>query len=177
MGQQVRIAIGHKIPDLLGVDQLDAQIEYNVVRPYTYSHNTGIANYSHYNQGLAHPLGGNFRELLFQLRYQPSANWSIVLRALSMRTGEDVDTLNYGSNILLPNNNRVSDFGNEVGQGVDLRINMIGFDISYQLRQGLFLDLFLQSRRGDSDDNVRDLNDNYFGVGIRWNLAQRWMEF
>ena len=171
------LQLGVKYLNILGIDQLDGQFEYNFVRPYTYSHNTGVANYSHYNQTLAHPLGGNFREYLFQIRYQPTPKWSFVGRVISMQKGEDRDTLNFGSNILLPNNGRVSDFGNEIGQGVATKINIVGLDISYQFRQGLFLDLFYQSRNNDSDDNSRDLSNNYFGVGVRWNLARRWLEF
>ena len=130
------LQMGLKYLDLFGVDQLDAQVEYNIVRPYTYSHNTGIANYSHYNQGLAHPLGGNFREALFQIRYQPTPKWSMVMRAITIQTGEDRDTLNFGSNILLPNNDRVADFGNEIGQGVSMRINLVGVDIFLSMATG-----------------------------------------
>ncbi len=167
---------GIKYVDLLGIDWLDAQIEYNAVRPYTYSHNTGIANYSQYNQPLAHPLGANFKEVLFRLRYQPTPKWSLLLRVLSAETGEDRDTLNYGSNILLPNDERVSDYGNEIGQGVDVSINTIGLDLSYQWKQGFYFDVFYQVRNKKSDLGGDD-QDRYIGAGIRWNLGRRWLEF
>ena len=167
---------GIKYLDLLGVDRLDAQIEYNSVRPYTYSHNTGIANYSQYNQPLAHPLGANFKELLFRLRYQPTPKWSIILRVLSAKTGEDRDTLNFGSNVLLPNDERVSDYGNEIGQGVDVSITTVGLDLSYQWKQGFYFDVFYQARNKKSDLSNKD-QDLYLGIGIRWNLGRRWLEF
>jgi len=171
------LQLGIKYIDLFGVSHLDFQAEYNVARPYTYSHNDGIANYSHYNQALAHPLGANFREAVFRLRYQPSRRWFMTGRAAFMNTGEDEDSQNWGSNILLPNQSRVNDFGNEVAQGVETLITILGLDVSYQLRHGLFLDVFMQSRKKDSSLNLRDFSNTYLGAGIRWNLSRRWLEF
>ena len=47
------------------------QIEYNRVRPYTYSHNTIVLNYGHNNQSMAHLWGANFSEAIL--------NWSLSL--------------------------------------------------------------------------------------------------
>ena len=171
------LQIGLKYFNIFGIDQLDGQVEYNAVRPYTFSHNTGVANYSQYNQGLAHPLGANFREILFQIRYQPTQKWSIIARVMRMQTGEDQDSLNWGSNILLPNNTHPSDFGNEIGQGVSADINILGLDVSYQLRQGFYLDFFYQMRNKESEDQNRDNKTTYIGGGVRWNLGRRWLEF
>ncbi len=171
------LQLGMKYLDILGISHLDAQAEYNISRPYTYSHHEGIAHYSHYHQALAHPLGANFREGIFRLRYQTSDRWFLTGRAALMYVGEDRDTLNWGSNILLPNTRHVRDFGNEVGQGVSSFISIFGLDISYQLRHGLFIDLFLQSRRKNSVLDARDGTETYLGAGIRWNLGRRWLEF
>ncbi|NND07520.1 MAG: hypothetical protein HKN87_14175 [Saprospiraceae bacterium] len=170
------LQLGMKYIDLFEISHLDAQAEYNVARPYTYSHNNGIAHYSHYHQALAHPLGANFREMLFRLRYQPTGRWFITARAVFMSTGEDRDTLNWGSNILVPNESHVNDFGNEVAQGVNTQITILGIDVSYQVRHGLFFDVFVQSRQKDSMLESRDFSDTYLGAGIRWNLSRRWLE-
>ena len=50
------IQAGVKYMDAFGIPNLDLQIETNRVRPFTYSHGDTIANYTHYNQPLAHPL-------------------------------------------------------------------------------------------------------------------------
>ncbi len=168
---------GLKYFNLWGVDHLDVQMEYNVARPYTYSHNTGVANYSHYNQPLAHPLGANLREMLIRVRYQPHPRWSLILRANRMRTGEDIDTVSWGANILLPNNDHPQDYGNEVGQGADAKINMLGIDASFEWKHGLYLDFFYQSRRKESAVSSLDNQTHYFGGGIRWNLGRSWLEF
>ncbi len=168
---------GLKLIDIFSIDHLDAQLEYNMVRPYTYSHRTGIAYYGHYNQALSHPLGANLREGIFRLTYQPARNLIITGRGLAINTGEDRDTLNWGANFLLPNDGRVMDFGNEVGQGVSTKIKIVGLDLSYQLRHGLFVDLFYQTRKKTSA--ISDLNQKttYIGSGIRWNLRRKWHEF
>ena len=50
------LQLGAKYIDAFGVKNLDLQLETNLVRPFTYSHFDTIANYTHYNQPLAHPL-------------------------------------------------------------------------------------------------------------------------
>lgn len=170
------IQTGLKYLDLFGVNQLDIQLEYNAVRPYTYSHRS-IAHYSHYQQSLAHPLGANFREGLMKVYYQPGPRWSLVGRLMYMVTGEDNNEINWGSNILLPYDNPARSYGNHIGQGIETKITTLGLDISYELKQGLYLDLFLQSRNKDSALEALDQKSQYIGSGIRWNLGRRWQEF
>src|SRR5436190_24110407 len=50
------IQAGAKYIDALGIKNLDLQLETNRVRPFTYSHDDSVSNYTHYNQPLAHPL-------------------------------------------------------------------------------------------------------------------------
>ena len=52
------------------VDNLFFQLEYNQVRPYTYSNNTLNLHYTNDNQSMAHLWGANFRELLLISRYK-----------------------------------------------------------------------------------------------------------
>ena len=60
--------LGGKYIDAFTVPNLDIQAEFNLARPYTYSHeasatvSAGQTNYAHFSQPLAHPLGGNFME-------------------------------------------------------------------------------------------------------------------
>ena len=55
--------LGGKYFDAFTVKNLDLQGEMNMVRPYTYTHYDSTANYTHYNQPLAHPLGAGFAEV------------------------------------------------------------------------------------------------------------------
>lgn len=60
--------IGIKTFDLFTTD-LNMQLEYNYVSPYTYAHTRPRQSYSHYNLPLAHPGGAAFHEVVFQLNY------------------------------------------------------------------------------------------------------------
>jgi len=61
--------LGAKWYDIAGTVNLDLNVEYNRVRPFTYSHFNTSNSYSHFNMPLAHPLGSSFSELLVDLRY------------------------------------------------------------------------------------------------------------
>lgn len=76
------IQVGFKYVDAFGIDNLDIQLETNRVRPFTYTHNDTISNYTNYNQPLAHPLGANFQEFLGIVRFQPSPKWHVYLQGI-----------------------------------------------------------------------------------------------
>src|SRR5690606_3760723 len=83
------IQAGVKYVDAFGVKNLDVQLEANRVRPFTYSHYDTIANYTHYNQPLAHPLGANFQEYIGILHYQPAPRWILQAKAIYYYKGLD----------------------------------------------------------------------------------------
>jgi len=175
---------GLKYIDAFGVDHLDIQAEYNIVRPYTYTHreqldqfNNSIANYSHYNQPLAHPLGANFKELALLMRYKPLNRLTYNMRVLYAQKGEDYDGLNWGGNILETSETRVKDLGNTIGQGVTNDIFQFGVDISYQFFHNYYIDIhYLNRNRNSTDDNF-DLNTNYIGAGIRGNIGNLKLDY
>ncbi|MEZ4949697.1 MAG: hypothetical protein R2784_09965 [Saprospiraceae bacterium] len=59
----------------------------NQVRPYTYSHRDSAANYSHFRQSMAHPLGANFREQIAILNYRPTHKMVFPTKLLSYIDG------------------------------------------------------------------------------------------
>ncbi|MBZ0098420.1 MAG: hypothetical protein K8F30_05015, partial [Taibaiella sp.] len=83
------VQLGGKYFDAFTLKNLDLQGEINFVRPYMYSHYDSYANYSHYNQPLAHPLGAGFFELLGAIRYQPVKNFYISARAMYYQHSTD----------------------------------------------------------------------------------------
>ena len=60
---------GVKSYNCFNVKNLFLQGEFNLVRPYMYSHYSGESNYGHYNQSLAHPWGANFYEIVARAQY------------------------------------------------------------------------------------------------------------
>mgnify|MGYP000989511480 CR=1 FL=1 len=162
---------------MLGLDHLDFQGEFNSTRPYTYSHDDPYDSYTHYNQALAHPLGANFKEFIGIIRYQPGARVFLTLRAIHAKTGENTATENWGANPLLSYNSRVSDYGNETGQGVGAAIDILGFDASWMFHHNMFLDLKMLLRSKDSRDDLRDRNSGFISAGIRLNLWNQQLDF
>ncbi len=172
------IQLGAQYIDVAGIDHLDFRMEYNSARPYTYTHSDLIgANYSHYNQALAHPLGANFMEMLSIIRYQPFNKWTVEGRFIHAKTGEDEGDSNWGSNILLDYSNHEQDYGNEIGQGVSTTTNLLGVDVSYELWYNLNLDLQYFYRKKNSALPERNSTDSFFGFGIRWNASRVRMDF
>lgn len=172
------VQLGGEYIDVFGINNLDIQGELNLARPYTYSHSSSYGSYSQYRQSLAHPLGANFNELVGIIRYQPIGMLMLQAKVIKANFGSDPDaTQNFGGNILLDNSSRVSNFGNEIGQGVSNDLLYGNFTLSYQWRHNFFIDLSHTYRKVDSDDVANNTNTNYTSAAIRWNIPQRLNEF
>jgi hypothetical protein len=177
-GKKTAIQAGLKYINAFSVSQLDLQAEFNTIRPYTYSHyDFQGSSFAHYNQALAHPLGANFREAIFLLRYQPADKWFVESRLIRMKTGDDPLGQNFGSNILLPNTTFVQEFGNKTAQGIPATTTLLSLDISYEVRHNLFFDIHYNLRKKSSDLPSLSKNERYLGFGIRLNAERIRMEF
>ncbi len=176
-GNKHSFQAGVKYINALGVDHLDLQVEYNMVRPYTYSHGDSLNAYTHYNQPLAHPLLSNFKEVVCIVRYQPMPRLNLTARYIHSNVGENTLTENWGANPLLGNGSRVQDYGNETGQGVAAKIGILGLDISWMLYHNLFVDVKYLLRNKDSTDAARHLKTNLFGLGLRMNIWNQNLDF
>ncbi|MBC5994686.1 hypothetical protein [Pontibacter cellulosilyticus] len=173
--------IGAKYIDAFGLSNLDLQGEVNLIRPYTYQHRSSVTNYQHYRQPLAHPMGANLAEFVGIVYYQPIPRLMLTGKAIATRFGQDIvtslDTLNYGSNVLLPYTTRVSDYGNEIGQGITTNQVHLDLTATYQLRHNMFLDIKGIVRRTDAEVNTLDRNTTFASFAFRWNIPQRLHEF
>lgn len=172
-GNKFGYQLGAKYINAFGIQNLDAQLEWNRMRPYTYSHYDARANYSNYRQPLAHPLGGNFNEWIFSLHYQISPRLSLESTLYTIITGEDQDTISYGSNVLVPNTQRPGDYGHYVGQGVGANIFYWSSAARFELSPGLWLDGRFVFRNKTSEEDIRSLRTTQFQFGIRYNMPYR----
>ncbi|UXP33336.1 hypothetical protein N6H18_05145 [Reichenbachiella agarivorans] len=172
-GNKYSLQLGAKYINVLGVKNLDLQAEYNLSRPFTYAHESIFTNYAHYRQPLAHPLGANFKELVVIARYQPVKYLFLSGKVISTLYGTDPAGANYGGDVLKDYTTRVSDYGNEIGQGIGNRVLFVDLMASYMLRQNLFIDLRHIYRNQESDDRTLDQTTNYTSVALRLNIAAR----
>jgi hypothetical protein len=174
------IQIGGKYMDAFGLKNLDLQLEHNRVRPFTYSHRDSVANYTHYNQPMAHPLGANFSETIGIARYQPAPKWTVIGKLIYYTQGRDSNSVSYGSNIFLPNTPpyRTSDFGYNIGSGWETTVFYGSLLLSYELRENLFLDLHASSRNQETKTPpITTMKSTVISFGLRWNMHRREVDY
>ena len=168
---------GVKYVDAFGVRNLDIQVEINRVRPFTYSHNDTIANYTHYNQPLAHPLGANFQEVLTIINYQPKPKWYISAKAIYYYQGLDSAGVNFGSNIFRDYTTRPREAGFKVGSGNKATCLNSILQVSYEWKENLYFDVSFQYRNYKIASLPGHSNTSMVTAGIRLNMFKRVYDF
>jgi hypothetical protein len=165
--------LGGKVIDLFGWKNFDAQVEYNFVRPFTYSHYDSVANYTHYNQPLAHPLGANFNETILIFRYQPLPKWTGQLKTIFWTQGIDSVNSNFGSDIFKINTTRShGDYGYVFLDGIRTKgLNLSGL-VSFEWKENLFLDGSVMYRHW-KPETIDAENTFMFTLGVRLNMFRR----
>ena len=177
--------LGAKYFNAFKVDNLLLQAEYNQVRPYTYSHNTEILNYGHFNQPMAHLWGANFRELVLIGRYNykrwfADAKFIIGQRGFDFNTDED--GFAYGGDIYTNENNRIGDAGITIGQGNKTNSFMTELQAGYLLNPETNLKLFTNIIYRDFNpqtitSTTTDSNTLWFSIGLRTDLFNWYNDF
>jgi hypothetical protein len=178
-GNKQGLQLGFKYVDLFHIKNLDVQAEMNVMRPYTYSHDDTVANWSHYNQPLAHPFGANFFELIGIINYQPAYRWNIELKCIYNRQGLDSAGENFGSNVLLNYNTRPRDYGFYIGTGIPaIVVNSTAY-LSYQWKENLFLEgtIMYRTYTVQNPGDVTKTNSTMYTFGIRLNMFRRQYDY
>jgi hypothetical protein len=159
---------GLKYIDVAGINNLDLQLETNWIRPFTYAHSDTLANYTHYNQPLAHPLMSNIKEYIFILKYQPIPKWYAQAKVIYWKSGIDSAGTNYGNNIFLNSNTRSADEGLFYGSPVAQQNLNANLWLAYEVKENLFLEANLSARKyGAAAKNM------FASFGLRWNMQRR----
>jgi Capsule assembly protein Wzi len=171
------IQAGIKYVDAFGLPNLDVQVETNRVRPFTYSHTDTVANYTHYNQPLGHPLGANFQEVLAIVNYQPAPKWYISAKAIYYYQGLDSAGQNFGSNPMRKNSDRSMSSGFKIGSGNKATCLNSMFLVSYEWRENLYFDVSYQYRNYKIANIAGQSNTSLITAGVRLNMFKRDYDF
>ena len=168
--------LGVKYVDAFGVKNLDIQVETNRLRPFTYSHYDSLADYTHYNMPMAHPLGANLQEYVVVIKAQPIPKLYITAKVIHYFQGLDIAGRNFGSNPTRLYTTRTGDYGYNVGDGNKMTVTNAIFSASYELFENMFFDFTAQQRNakfaiGNSS------NTTVISAGMRWNMAKREFDF
>lgn len=169
--------IGAKWGDALGIRNLFLRAEYNIARPYIYSHREILTNWGHYNQPLAHPWGANFEELLFKAHYR-YGRWSFDGAFHYGQLGRDSKDSNWGGNIFKSFDSRSAETGVFVGQGVKGQLTYWSAELSYLFNPiyNLRLQCGIRSRRETSAEGGFPDSKHVF-FGLRTNMYTSYQDF
>jgi hypothetical protein len=169
------IQAGGKYINAFGVKNLDLQGEINLVRPFTYSHYDSLANYTHYNQPMAHPLGANFAEAIGIIKYQPHPKWTTAARLIVWKQGIDTtNSSNVGTDVFKVNTTRSGDYGYSLPSGPRSTGINAQLLVSYEIKENLYLEASALIRNLKMDfGETSKRNTNVISAGIRMNMFRR----
>ena len=165
--------LGAKYVDVLGLPNLDLQLEWNRVRPFMYTHKWSYTSYTHYSQPLAHPLGANFDEKLAIIRYQPFGRWTAEATFMQSNHGDDSAERNFGGDVFRSYIDQRQEYGNVIGQGISTKVQYADFTLSYMPVHRLYLELSQTFRKQDSQLDENDKTTSITQLGLRWNIGHR----
>lgn len=183
-GNKFAWQLGAKYYNAFKVDNLTLQGEFNWTRPYTFSHRDVDTNAGHYNQPISHLWGGNFWEVIGIARYKKD-RWFANAKLIVGKKGfdfEDPDSPSYGGDIYRSYDERVSDVGNEVGQGNSTDIFVADFQGGYTVNPATNLQLFggvtlRNFTPTESGDIISKSDTSWFTIGLRSSLFNWYLDF
>jgi hypothetical protein len=168
-----KFAVQGGVKAFIGAFKLQA--EFNVTRPFTYSHGNALQSYSHANLPLAHPIGANFEEGVFIARYAKS-NWVVELKANVIQYGFSEDNGNVGQDILKSNSSRQGDYGHRIGQGRSESTFALEQSISYLLNERNGMMVMVGVRRRESSQRYMCTGTHLF-FGIQSSIFNQYTDY
>ena len=178
--------VGAKYFNAFNVKDLLVQAEYNIVRPYVYSHSDPLTNYGHNNQSMGHNWGANFNEFVligryFKGRWFADAKLTFGERGFDFSTVDD--SFNYGGNIYLNyNDDRPFDNGLTVGQGNTTKVFISELQVGYLINPTSNLKLFGSYIYRNFNPLVNttttfDQSTNWISIGLRADLFNFYLDY
>jgi hypothetical protein len=126
-GSKYGYQAGFRGSNLFKLKSFNYLFEYNTAKPYTYSNQYPLVNYTNLDEPLAHPFGANFKEVVGILNYS-LGKFDFQGELDYAKYGLDINNINYGGNILLPD---LASAGNTTGQGLNTSFKYAEGKVSY----------------------------------------------
>lgn len=170
-GNKFGVQAGIKSYDLFKVPNLFFALEYNAVRPYTYSHGKVNLNYGNYYTPLAHPLGANFEELALVLNYRNSRLIFNVELSAFRKSYDTQSTVSFGGDIYKSYEYRTGQYDIRFLQGEKSDNYYLHTSISYLInpQSGLKLTAgYINKER----NFIVPLYEDYLYFGISTNISR-----
>jgi hypothetical protein len=181
--------IGAKYFNAFNIENLTLQAEYNIVRPYVYSHSNTLTNYTHNNQSMGHAWGANFKELIGIARYNKNryfAQAKLIYGKRGFDFTDGTNNFNYGTNLFIPydstTNPRPYDEGAFAGQGNTTTILIGDFTAGYIINPNSNLKVFANVIHRSFDPTKTSAtfeksNTTWVSVGISTDLFNWYFDY
>ncbi|RRO20271.1 gliding motility protein RemB [Flavobacteriaceae bacterium 14752] len=178
------LQLGIKYFDAFKVKDFDLQLEYNQVRPFTFSHNKISTNYTHNGQSLAHLWGANFREIIAIARYRKNrwfGHTKLIFGERGFEPEADLDPF-YGSDLFGTEDNLFSETGNTIGQGNRVNSYYAELEAGYLINPATNFKVYLNviGRNFDAttqNERTFDNNTVWVNFGLRTDLFNWYFDY
>jgi len=181
-GNKQSFQLGVLARDAFAVKDLVLRGEWNVIRPFMYTHSESTQNHAHFGQPLAHPYGSNLQEVIVHAD-RTLGRWNYGLRASMAWMGSDTE-FSYGNNIFRPErerplqeNGNLRDRGYTIGGARQIEL------FHGQLRGGYLLDPSTATRlevsylfRNRTGEGIDTDQLHVLRVGLVCHFRQRYHE-
>ncbi len=169
--------IGAKWYNMLGKEGFHSQLEFNVARPFTYTHGSVLQNFGHYNQPLAHVLGTNFYELLGRL-YREKDVWYGEWKFVYALYGRDPGQPNLGGDIYRSYANPALEYNNTIAQGLKSRVYYNEFTAGRIINKAMNLRLALNYViRNQNTSGMHGTTEHIVGISLSTALYNSYRDF
>lgn len=174
-GNKFGFQLGYKSNSFL-VDKLYFQTEFNLVRPFTYSHKFSTQNYGHLNSSVTHPLGANFYEILNIISYKKN-KFRFTNKLVVNSYGVDTGAVNNGQNIFASYSLRDGDFGHDIGQGLRKTVMNETIIVQYPIFESIGLYAFANYNWRLEWQKTATIHEHYISVGIKSRLWNSYSDY
>jgi hypothetical protein len=176
-GNKYAIQAGAKFHNFEFAKNLFFQLEYNHIRPFTYSHRSSLTSFSNAGQPLAHPSGSNLKEGVLIANYRHN-RWSLNLKSIYKFSGlENSDSTSIGTDVARSYDLRENEYGNVIGQGVPHQQFHNTLAVSYLLNPSnlTFIEAGVVNRHQIIDG--MGLQQNYIFIGLKAGITNNYYDF
>jgi len=177
--QKLGWQVGFKAFDLFKVKNLNIQLEYNAVRPYTFASTAPLNSYMHYGQSLGHPLGANFHEGMGMISYRYH-DFRIELRTTYAIVGKDTTGTNFGNDTYMSTlsaANGSESGGNSIGQGIKTHLLYQNAEIAYTINRASNFTLRLGVVHRYQSNILGDERNLMVYFGVRTDIRNLYYDF
>jgi hypothetical protein len=167
--------LGIRGADLFKITNLNYLVEYNMVKPYTYSSTTPITGFTEYDEPLGDPLGANFKEAIGMLNYS-IGRFDFTGELMYAKYGLDGKGQNFGKDLNQPFIPSIA-YNTGTGQGILTNLYYAEGTASYLVNPTHNLRLEIGAIVRDESNGLGDKKTAILTFGLRSSFRDLYHDF